>query len=117
SHISMRGDIAFAGHRPKFRTLSMHAEPRVLTYLGFGRQEAIAGEVEFRHALSAAIGRAGMEQISSGEKVQPTLSVLPRSERGRLVADSKKATRLMALLAKRYPAIDAGTLSLELIVN
>lgn len=117
SLMSLRGDIAFAGHRPKYRTASVQGEPRILAYLGFGKGAAITSEAEFRHAVSAAIGRNGMEQIGSGEKVQPTVSVLPRRSRAGLKADTRTAGRLISALAKRFSALEAGTLELELIVN
>lgn len=117
SIMSLRGDIAFAGHRPKYRTLSVQGDPRILAFVGFGKQQAITSELAFRQAVSAAIGRNGMAQIGSGERVEPTLSVLPSVGRQRLGADLRAASRLIRSLAKRYPAIEAGTQTLELIVN
>lgn len=120
SHISARGDIAFAGHRPKFATETVQGDVGVLSYLGFGTASKITKEPEFRRAVSAAMGRAGMSQIGSGESVSPTTTVLRPRKAPRpfaLQANVSAATALLKSLSSRYPTIEAKTLTLQLIVN
>ncbi len=117
AQLSLRGDIAFPGHRPKYRTASNQGDPQLLAYLGFGSQDAITADAEFRHALSEAIGRSGMQQVTTGEKVVPTKSVLPARTPVRQNSDMRTASRLMAALARRYSRLEAGTLTLDLLVN
>ena len=123
SQISMRGDIAFAGHRPKYRTAAVDTRASILAYLGLGRTHALASEKKFRQALSFAIGRAGMKQIGSGEKIVPTVSPLPLSARGTVIssagqaANTGRARQLLKDLARRHSELESGSLLLEIIVN
>ncbi len=120
SQVSARGQIAFAGHRPKYSTKSMEANIRALAYLGFGKASAITAETDFRRAVSAAIGRWGMREIGSGESISPSNAVLrPRLKPRRfaMLANPKLAARLLQTLSSRYPALEAKTQSLRLIVN
>ncbi len=120
SHISARGDIAFAGHQPKFATTAAQGEIAALAYLGFGTASPITGEAVFRRAVSGAIGRAGMSQIGSGETVAPTITATPPRQSPRpfaLQANAKVASQLLKSLANRYPAVEAKTLALQLLVN
>jgi ABC-type transport system substrate-binding protein len=123
AHISMRGQIAFAGHRPKFKTEKRDFEAMLLVYVGFGKSNPLLGEESFRQALAAAIGRAGMTQIGSGEQVVPTLSPLPRSARGTVIssagmaANLTRATALLKELGEKYRALNSSSLLLDIIVN
>lgn len=123
SQISLRGEIAFAGHRPKYRTEKLDAEATILAYLGFGRSHPLTSEKKFRRALSFSIGRAGMKQIGSGEKIVPSVSPLPRSARGTVIssaglnANIAAAQKLLQELSKRHSALESGSLLLEIIVN
>ncbi len=120
SHISARGEIAFAGHRPKYETKSTQGDIGALSYLGFGTASPITKESAFRRAVSLAMGRSGMSQIGSGEEVTPTTSVLLPRRPPRpfaLKANPRAATDLLKSLSSRYPAVEAKTLTLQLIVN
>lgn len=123
SQISMRGDIAFAGHRPKYKTNKKEVEANILVYLGFGKSSALLAESQFRHALAAAIGRAGMKHIGSGEPVVPTLSPLPRSARGTVIssagmaANGAKSKKLLNSLGTNYKSLKNNSLLLDIIVN
>ncbi len=123
SQISMRGDIAFAGHRPKFKTNKQMVEAKILVYLGFGKSSTLLKASQFRQALASAIGRAGMKQIGSGEPVVPTLSPLPRSARGTVIssagmaANRVKAKTLLNSLAGKHASLKSNTLLLDIIVN
>ncbi|MCP4445221.1 MAG: hypothetical protein GY811_07755 [Myxococcales bacterium] len=120
THISARGSIAFAGHRPKYRTLSVEEDIEALSYLGFGSASPITKEAEFRRAVSSSIGRLGMRQIGSGEAVVPTTTILvPRREPRAfaLQANLSVARSLLKSLSARFPQLEAKTLSLQLIVN
>jgi MarR-like DNA-binding transcriptional regulator SgrR of sgrS sRNA len=121
SQVSMRGDIAFAGHRPKYQSAKEDTEANILVYVGLGKSPKVAAENSFRQALSFAIGRAGMKQIGSGEKIVPTVSPLPRSARGTVIssagltANSLRARQLLKELGKKHSGL--SSLSLEIIVN
>ncbi len=124
AQLSSRGSIAFAGHQPKFRTKHMQSKARILTYLGFGRAQALDQEPEFRAIVSAAIGRAGMMKLGSGEEIVPSISPVPAdsrrgsaSRKNGLSTDLPRVTALMKSLLPRYPVLRLGSLSLELIVN
>lgn len=123
SHISIRGQIAFAGHRPKFQTKKKKADAKILVYLGFGKSSPLLAELPFRQALAAAIGRSGMKQIGHGEPVVPTLSPLPRSARGTVIssagmsANTGRAKTLLNTLGSKYGSLKANSLLLDIIVN
>ncbi len=123
SHLSMRGDIAFAGHRPKYRTNQQQSGPWILSYIGFGRGQAIDTEREFRQFVSAAVGRLGMKQIGSGERLAPTLSPVPDElrkvpmrQKG-LAVDRRRAATLLGALETRFEKLRSGGLKLEILVN
>lgn len=122
THLSSRGSIAFAGHKPKFRTRKLESGAWILSYIGFGRSQSIDSEADFHGIVSAAIARSGMMQIGSGEDVVPTLSPVPAklrrgSSKQGLTPDRGQIGKLMTKLIPRYPALNLGSLSLELIVN
>ncbi len=123
SHISMRGQIAFAGHRPKYQTRKRSVDATILVYLGFGKSSNLVGEPSFRLALASALGRSGMKQIGSGEPVVPTLSPLPRSVRGTVIssagltANTGKSRALLKELALKYSTLESGTVLLDILVN
>ncbi|MBL4633452.1 MAG: hypothetical protein JKY56_06260 [Kofleriaceae bacterium] len=124
AQLSSRGSIAFAGHQPKYRTKNIQSRARILTYLGFGKAQPLDQEAEFRAIVSAAIGRAGMMKMGSGEEIVPSTSPVPTetqrrrvSRKAGLTPDLQRVTTLMKSLIPRYPALKLGSLSLELIVN
>ena len=69
---SLRGEVAFTGHQPKFETSVVESPAAVLKYLGLGTR--FKSQVAFRRALSLAIGRRSLSNIGTGETVFPTLS-------------------------------------------
>ncbi len=120
AHLSSRGSIAFAGHRPKYATANRQADLHILSYVGFGCANPLYREAAFRRAISLAIGRSGMRQIGSGERVFPTTTVLPpkRAPRAFALRSNPRASRsLLAGLSTRYPQLESKTLSLQLLVN
>jgi ABC-type transport system substrate-binding protein len=71
--LSLRGPVAFTGHQPKYATETTSGPAVVLVYVGFGRAHGRAFEDhQLRRALSLAIGRDGMRNIGTGERVSPT---------------------------------------------
>ncbi len=76
--LSLRGDVAFSGHQPKYATGEVEGPATVLSYVGFGtRQAAVTDNRDLRAALSLAIGRNGFRGVGSGERVVPTLDPAP----------------------------------------
>jgi peptide/nickel transport system substrate-binding protein len=76
--VSLRGDVAFPGHQPKFPTSNVDGPATVLVFLGFGRaHENILKDVGFRRGVSLAIGRASLKNMGTGERV--VAAVLPES--------------------------------------
>ena len=104
--MSFRGAVAFTGHQPKYATEVSSGPAVVMVYVGFGRAHGRAfDDVDLRRALSLAIGRDGMRNIGSGERVMPTLWPIaidlggPAPERADLEARGQAA--LVALGAAR----------------
>jgi len=72
--LSLRGEVAFTGHQPKYATDEVEGPATVLVFLGFGTsRSAITDDVDFRRALSMAIARNGFRTIGTGERVIPSL--------------------------------------------
>ncbi|MBT8491459.1 MAG: hypothetical protein KJO07_00250 [Deltaproteobacteria bacterium] len=69
SHTSLRGPVAFAGHRPKWAARSVATPTSVLVYLGTGRN-VLAGD--FGHAISLALDRRAFSGVGTGERVWPS---------------------------------------------
>jgi hypothetical protein len=78
AHVSLRGEVAFAGNQPRYETRVAEGAAATLTYVGFGRQvPALADSAPFRRALSLAIGRRGFRAIGAGERVIPAVTPTP----------------------------------------
>jgi peptide/nickel transport system substrate-binding protein len=94
SDASLRGQVAFAGHTPKYATATVEGTATTLVYLGFGKAHAIDSRIELRRALSLAMNRAALKNVGSGERVVPAL--LPESPDlgGRAVSAADAAARL-----------------------
>src|SRR5262249_12153554 len=72
---SLRGAVGFAGHEPKHPTGALEGPATILAYLAFGRAHAeVTGDVDFRRAVSLALGRAALRHLGSGERVIPALA-------------------------------------------
>lgn len=124
THLSNRGEVAFAGHRPKYRTGELEAEATLLSFVGFGAAHpSLGANSDFRKALSLAIGRSSMAQIGSGELVIPTLHPLAQSHDlgsaagSELGARTPEARKLVMRVAQSEAKLAAGDLSLEILVN
>ena len=114
--VSLRGAVAFAGHEPKYPTVSIESRATVLGYLGFGRARgALLDDPETRAALSLAIGRAGLRHVGSGERVVPASSPLPVDLGGAPAVDAAPAAARAALakVTARYPKLSR----LEILVD
>src|SRR5262249_58951627 len=73
---SLRGAVGFAGHEPKHPTGALEGPATILAYLAFGRAHAeVTGDVDFRRAVSLALGRAALRHLGSGERVIPALAL------------------------------------------
>jgi MarR-like DNA-binding transcriptional regulator SgrR of sgrS sRNA len=66
--LSLRGAVAFSGHEPKYPTVVHEGPATVLTFIGFGRPDS----ADYRRAVSAAMNRAALRWIGTGETVVPT---------------------------------------------
>jgi peptide/nickel transport system substrate-binding protein len=70
--VSLRGSVAFAGHRPKYPTAQIDGPATILAYLGFGAAHGkLFSDVALRRAVSQAIGRQALRHVGSGERVFP----------------------------------------------
>jgi MarR-like DNA-binding transcriptional regulator SgrR of sgrS sRNA len=70
--VSLRGAVAFAGHRPKYPTSQVDGPATILAYLGFGNAHGkLFADVALRRAVSLAIGRQALRHLGSGERVLP----------------------------------------------
>jgi peptide/nickel transport system substrate-binding protein len=74
THVSFRGAVAFAGHRPKHATDDVLGPAAVLVYVGFGQATPeIVGHRGFRRALSLALDRDSLRHVGAGEPVAPAV--------------------------------------------
>ncbi len=72
---SLRGAVGFAGHEPKYPTATLEGPATILTFLAFGRAHGdVTADVDFRRAVSLALGRAALRHLGSGERVVPALA-------------------------------------------
>jgi peptide/nickel transport system substrate-binding protein len=104
--MSFRGAVAFTGHQPKYATEVSTGPAVVLVHVGFGRAHGRAfDDVDLRRALSLAIGRDGMRNIGTGERVMPTLWPVAIDLGGRAPEraelDARGDAALVALAAAR----------------
>jgi MarR-like DNA-binding transcriptional regulator SgrR of sgrS sRNA len=72
--VSLRGQVAFAGHTPKYATALVDGVATTLGFLGFGRGHGFLADPSFRAALSLALGRAAFKHLGAGERVVPAVS-------------------------------------------
>ena len=80
SEMSLRGSVAFAGHKPVYRTEQVSGPVTLLAYVGFGATEAhraITADRSFRRALSLALDRNSLRGIGTGERVSPAIHPIP----------------------------------------
>ena len=127
SQISARGQAAFAGGQPAFKTDDVEGAPALLLFVGFGRAHAdITGDKAFRRALDLALSRGGLTTISSGERVVPTRSPVPVEAGGTALDPAGKAGDMpaaraqLADAAKRVSSLAADKLAklrLEILVE
>jgi peptide/nickel transport system substrate-binding protein len=68
--LSLRGAVAFSGHEPKHPTTVHEGPATLLTYIGFGTAHKL--EPGFRRGVSAALNRATLRHVGTGEHVVPT---------------------------------------------
>src|SRR5262249_50858907 len=71
SDLSLRGATAFTGHEPKYPTTVHEGPPTVMTYIGFGAAHPRDADPVFRAGVSAAMNRAALRYIGTGERVVP----------------------------------------------
>jgi ABC-type transport system substrate-binding protein len=129
AHLSLRGEAAFSGNRPRYETRVAEGAAATLTYVGFGRQVPIlADSLTFRRALSLAIGRRGFRAIGAGERVIPAVTPTPPDLGGPAIdadlawARPAEAEALWRRAANQSPALgalmrDDGAPSLEVLVD
>lgn len=122
--VSLRGAVAFAGHKPKNLTSEVQGAATVLAFLGFGRAHAaIDTDVGFRNVLSLALSRSALRHLGGGERVVPAISAESPDLGGAIPSAAATAARLdeaRAALADatRRQAELAGTgLVLQVIVD
>jgi MarR-like DNA-binding transcriptional regulator SgrR of sgrS sRNA len=91
--LSFRGEIAFAGHKPKYRTRHQEGPATLLVYLGFGTRTKAVTKLRFRRAVSLAVNRDGLKNIGSGERVVLATSAAARALGGPAAIDTDTAAR------------------------
>jgi ABC-type transport system substrate-binding protein len=127
AQLSARGVAAFAGAQPAFKADDVEGPAALLVYVGFGRQHAtITNDRAFRRALDLAIARAGLETITTGERVVPAKLPVPVEAGGAALDTAARAGDLTAAAAQladagtRVPDLAAAKLSalhLEILVE
>jgi len=77
THLSFRGAVAFAGHEPKYKTLTSESQADVLVYVGYGARNAeLLENSDFRRAVSLALNRSSFRNLGSGELGVPVTDPL-----------------------------------------
>lgn len=115
-HLSLRGEVAFAGHKPKYQTTDVEGPAVILSYVGFGTNRKVLSKTAFREAVSLAVSRDALRNVGSGEKVVPTIYpaavVLggPATSNSRRKADRVEAKRKLA-------GLTVGSTPLEVLVD
>lgn len=129
AHMSLRGQVAFSGHSPKYVTRVLESGATLLVYVGFGRgHRGLARDIELRRAVSDAIGRGGLRHIGAGEAVVPALLPLSPAAGGNIprasarVSHPASARDHLQAAAQRWPVLaralsDRGSLTLEILVD
>lgn len=115
SDLSWRGDVAFAGHVPKYPTAVTEGPTAALAYVGFGRARAgFLSDVDFRRAVSLAMNRRALRHLGTGERLMPALSPVPAAMGGPPAPDAALGARLDAArdalrrAAARHLELDAA---------
>jgi peptide/nickel transport system substrate-binding protein len=115
---SLRGQVAFAGHQPKFTTDEVESPASVLVYVGFGRAHPAAlASVELRTALSLALARSGFTAIGSGERALAAIDPVPVELGGTAVdgpartGDLDRAREALVRAGKAVPALAPAALA------
>ncbi len=117
SHFSFRGEVAFAGHRPKYQTRAAESAPTLLVFVGFGRRLGELGRhPEFRRAMTLGIHRSTFRNIGTGELVEPTAYPI-RPEAPEELADRVGDARLALSRARRESKAPATLGALEILTD
>ena len=77
AQLSARGQVAFAGARPRFPAVAVDSPAAVLVFVGFGRQHAAVTNFAFRRALDLALDRGAVATITTGERTEATRLPMP----------------------------------------
>jgi ABC-type transport system substrate-binding protein len=125
SHISLRGDVAFAGHQPKYATRVTEGPATLLVYVGFGAAHAeLTTNADFRRAVSLGLGRSSLRNIGTGEQVVPSVQPVPPDLGGPAIAprdsqpQEKLARAALGRAAGRVSALKKpSALTLDAIVD
>jgi ABC-type transport system substrate-binding protein len=120
AQLSARGVAAFAGAQPAYKADDVEGPAALLVYVGFGQQHAaVTNDPAFRRALDLAIARAGLETITSGERVVPTKLPIPVEAGGQPLTAAARAGDLTAAAAElaRVPGLAPGALTLGIFVE
>lgn len=109
TQISLRGAIAFTGHRPKFATDELVGPASMLAFIGFGRGHRGALRAPgFGRALSLALDRASFRFVGTGGPVLPTVDPLPPALGGRQASAAESRARRSAAGAALRRAVAAN---------
>ena len=129
AHMSLRGDVAFAGHQPAYRTRVVASPAILLAHVGFGKTEknrAITQNRAFRRALSLALDRNSFRGVGTGEQVTPAVHPIPVALGGRPAsatarrANIRAARATLASAARSVPALERSgdqRVELELLID
>lgn len=78
THWSLRGAVAFAGHRPKHPTDDVTGAATVVVYVGFGTaHKKVLSDPHLRRALSLALDRDSFRHLGTGEPIDPIVDPAP----------------------------------------
>lgn len=126
-HMSLRGEAAFAGHRPKYATRMVVGPATLLVYVGFGRVHAqVTANRELRRALSLSLARDGFRSIGTGERVVPTVTAAAVDIGGATTSREDRDVRAPAAAAALQRALAAdpglraaasGQVDLEVLID
>jgi len=125
THLSFRGEVAFAGHQPKYATDTVEGAATLLVYVGFGKAHPkVTNHHEFRRALSLAVGRSGFRNVGSGERVVPAIQPAAVDIGGPATSQGDRAPRLteaksaLAIAARSIAALeDRNRITLEVLID
>ncbi len=125
--LSLRGDVAFTGHRPKFPGKVVEGPATLLVYVGFGRAHPqVTGNRDLRRALSLSLSRNGFRSIGAGERMAPAITAAavdiggPTTDRDDREVRAAEAAAAMQRAVAGEPTIRAaaaGQVDLEILVD